>query len=111
MFERNKIIDDVINDLITLNDVKQWADTEKRDDIVRELKFMSSSLRNIHIEHAILTKAIDAMLSGFSRLAYNIIYSDNKLGTQEENILDNKHNNNLTNFANRLIKTRNELRK
>lgn len=110
MFERNKLIDDVINDLLKLNDINQWIDNEKRDDILRELRFISSTLRNIHIEHDILLKGIDAMFSGHSKLAYSIIFSNNKLGTQEEEILDRKFNNQLTNFIGRLVMSRKEMR-
>lgn len=111
MFDRRKIISDVLNDLMHLNDVAVWQNHEKRDDIIRELRFMASSLMNAHIEHNILLKAIDAMLQGYTKLAYSLLYSNNKLGTQEEITIDNKFKNQLTNFTGRLSLLNNDIKR
>jgi len=102
MVDKQQIIKDVLRDLIMLSKSELWKNFEKRDDIAHTLKFAASSLKNIHVEHVLLLKALDALMSGYTLLAYNILYSNNKLGTQEEEITDKKFNNVLTNFTGRL---------
>ena len=103
MVDKDFIISDVIRDLHELNDPNYWKEYENRDEIINKLRFMASSLKNANINHVLLLKAIDAFLMGYPKLSYNILYSNNKLGTQEERIINVKFNNLETNFLGRLI--------
>ena len=103
MVDKDFIISDVIRDLHELNNPNYWKEYENRDEIIRKLRFMASSLKNTNINHILLLKAIDAFLMGYLKLSYNILYSNNKLGTQEESIINNKFKNLETKFLGRLI--------
>lgn len=97
--DRRDLIGDSINLLELLSrKPEMWKTYESHDDIMRELKFTMSSLKNAKVDTTLLMKSIDALMLREIKLAYSILYSDNKLGTQAELILDNKFNNNKTNF-------------
>jgi hypothetical protein len=103
MIDKNQIIKDVINDLHLLNQPKLWREHDNRDEVIRQLRFMSSSLKNAHTPHLLLLKALDAFLVGNVELAYNVVYSNKKMGTVEEGQLDRKFKNNETNFLGQLF--------
>lgn len=102
MLDKKQILNDVFNDIIRLNKPEIWKAHDKRDDVIRKLRFISSSLHNINVEHLILDKVIDAFIAGHSHLAYSLMYSNNRLYTQEEDILIKKFNNAETNFCGRI---------
>jgi len=97
--DRRNLIRDTINTLETLSKkTDTWKNYESHDDIIRELKFAMSSLKNVKVDTTLLMKSIDALMLREVKLAYSILYSDTKLGTQAELIIDNKFNNNKTNL-------------
>ena len=109
--ERKELIDDAVKALISLSrDTKTWETYEKRDDIMRELKFVASSLKNANVNYLMLQKAMDALMINEARLAYSILYSNNKVGTQSEEILDKKFRNNETNFTGKLVLLSNSMK-
>lgn len=97
------LIRDSINTLELLAKKQElWKNYESHDDIIRDLKFMVSSLKNASVETTMLMKCIDALMLREVKLAYTILYSDDKLGTQAEAIIDTKFKNSETNLLKKL---------
>ncbi|MAG26423.1 hypothetical protein CMI47_12810 [Candidatus Pacearchaeota archaeon] len=104
MVDKTQILDDIIKTLIRLSDdVNAWKTYEKHDDITRELHFVANSMKNINLNRTLLLKALDAHALGYNRLAYNFLFSNKKLNSHEEEILNAKFRNDETNLTGQLV--------